>query len=192
VPLSNYNCVHAQIKINQNKIINHHCWHYGHGDDGCQHHYHDYDLRAKKFHDDELGLLSDAFNAMIIGIGSAQHDIDKANKQKSDFLAMMSHEIRTPINGIVGTADLLSETALTGRQRDYVEIIEKSAETLLDLINDILDFSKIEAEKLKIENVAFDITQHIQDVIDMLQVSTGQKGLRLYFTNNIQRALNKF
>jgi len=59
----------------------------------------DYDLRATKFHDDELGLLSDAFNAMIIGIGKAQEDTDKANKQKSAFLAMMSHEIRTPING---------------------------------------------------------------------------------------------
>lgn len=153
----------------------------------------DYTLRAKKFSDDELGLLAEAFNEMIVGMGEnnnaltlAREDADKANHQKSAFLAMMSHEIRTPINGIIGTTDLLGESQLTGRQKEHVYIIEKSAETLLDLINDILDFSKIEAEKLKIEAIPFNIIHHIQDVIDILQVNVGQRGLRLYFTNNLQ------
>lgn len=156
----------------------------------------DYTLRAQKFSDDELGLLAESFNEMIIGMGKnsealeqARFEADKANAQKSSFLAMMSHEIRTPINGIIGTTDLLSETKLTGRQREYVHIIEKSAETLFELINDILDFSKIEAEKLKMEEIPFNITQHIQDVIDMLQVNVGQKGLPLFFTNNLKHDL---
>ncbi len=156
----------------------------------------DYTLRAKKFSDDELGLLAESFNEMIIGMGKnsealeqARQEADKANAQKSSFLAMMSHEIRTPINGIMGTTDLLADTKLTGRQREYVHIIEKSAETLFELINDILDFSKIEAEKLKMEKIPFNITQHIQDVIDMLQVNVGQKGLPLFFTNNLKHDL---
>ena len=116
----------------------------------------------------------------------AREEADHANKQKSSFLAMMSHEIRTPINGVMGTAELLSETRLTGRQREYVEIIGKSAATLFDLINDILDFSKIEAEKLTMEKIPFDLTEHVQDVIDISQIQVAQKGLQLYFTNNLQ------
>lgn len=142
----------------------------------------DYSIRAQKYNDDEIGLLSDTFNTLIDtmedksnALKSAREDADKANAQKSSFLATMSHEIRTPINGIIGTTDLLSETRLTGRQKDYVDVIERSAETLLELINDILDFSKIEAEKLKIETITFDLTQHIQDVIDMLHINVGQR-----------------
>jgi signal transduction histidine kinase/ActR/RegA family two-component response regulator len=153
----------------------------------------DYSLRAKKFSDDEIGLLSESFNEMIEKMGDstsamqkAREEADHANKQKSSFLAMMSHEIRTPINGVMGTAELLSETRLTGRQREYVEIIGKSAATLFDLINDILDFSKIEAEKLTMEKIPFDLTEHIQDVIDISQIQVAQKGLQLYFTNNLQ------
>ncbi len=153
----------------------------------------DYSLRAKKFSDDEIGLLTDSFNEMIEKMGEnhrstqkAREEADRANKQKSSFLAMMSHEIRTPINGVMGTAELLSETRLTGRQREYVEVIGKSAATLFDLINDILDFSKIEAEKLTMEKIPFDLTEHIQDVIDISQIQVSQKGLKLYFTNNLQ------
>ena len=152
----------------------------------------DYCLRAKKFSDDELGLLSDSFNDMIAGMEQTYVAIQDANarateatKQKSAFLAMMSHEIRTPINGIIGTADLLSETHLTGRQKEYVHIIEKSAENLLHLVNDILDYSKIEAEKLTIEEIPFNLVHHIQDVIDMLQVNIRQEGLGLYFKNRL-------
>jgi len=103
---------------------------------------------------------------------------------------MMSHEIRTPINGIIGTTDLLGDTKLTGRQKEYTNIIEKSAQTLIELINDILDFSKIEAEKLKLENIEFNLTSYILDVIDMLQINVEQKGLPLFFKNGIVGDIN--
>jgi len=152
----------------------------------------DYSRRAKKYSNDELGQLSDSFNIMIAGMEKQYQELQKINsqateatKQKSAFLAMMSHEIRTPINGIIGTVELLSETHLTGRQKEYVHIIDKSAETLLGLINDVLDYSKIEAEKLTIEKIPFDLTQHVQDVIDMLQVNIKQEGLSLFFKNSL-------
>lgn len=152
----------------------------------------DFTIRAKNFSDDEIGLLSDAFNEMIMGmernsleLQKARKEADDANKQKSAFLAMMSHEIRTPINGVIGTADLLGDTPLTGRQKEYIDVIERSAESLLDIVNDILDFSKIEAHKLKIFTTPFNIINHIQDTIDILHVNVKQKGLQLYFRNHL-------
>jgi signal transduction histidine kinase/CheY-like chemotaxis protein len=152
----------------------------------------DYALRANKYSDDELGLLTDAFNAMIIAMGdnaeklkAANDATAYANQKKSDFLAMMSHEIRTPLNGIIGTAELLGETKLSGRQKEYVDIIEKSGATLFDLINDILDFSKIEAQKMRLESLDFDLLSLIHDVIDILEMSVKQKGLDLKFNNQL-------
>lgn len=152
----------------------------------------DYSLRAKKFNDDEIGLLSETFNDMIEAMGEANKQLlqarieaDHANHMKSDFLAVMSHEIRTPMNGIVGTADLLMETRLDYQQKHYAEVIVKSCQTLLDLINDVLDFSKIEAGKLELEHTDFDLVDHAQNIIDMAEITVHQKGLKLYFINNL-------
>jgi two-component system, sensor histidine kinase len=129
----------------------------------------DYTLRAEKYSNDELGVLTDGFNLMLEQIFQRDEELvktfsklkdanqlaEQASLAKSNFLASMSHEIRTPMNGVLGMANLLMQTKLNEKQLHYTKTIQISGKTLLTIINDILDFSKIEANKLNLEVEVF-------------------------------------
>ncbi len=102
-----------------------------------------------------------------------------ATEAKSDFLASMSHEIRTPMNAIIGMADLLSETALTSEQQQYVKVFSSAGENLLSIINDILDISKIEAGHLELESIEFDLKELAETTCDVMAFRAQEKGLGL-------------
>jgi PAS domain S-box-containing protein len=104
---------------------------------------------------------------------------EEANKAKSDFLANMSHELRTPMNGVLGMAHLLSDTALSEDQQEYVNTINGSGESLLMLLNDILDFSKIEAGALELENIPFALVESIESTVNLLKPNARKKHIEL-------------
>ena len=117
-----------------------------------------------------------------IELDIARHQAILASKIKSEFLANMSHEIRTPMNGVLGFTGLLSKTSLSNEQKDYVDTISISAESLLTVINDILDFSKIESGKLTLENVSFNLEELLNDVITMFAAMAYKKNIELIYS----------
>ncbi len=112
-------------------------------------------------------------------ISNAMHQAKLADRAKSEFLANMSHEIRTPMNGVMGMAELLQRTELSGKQAAFADIIVKSGSALLTIINDILDFSKIDAGQMELDPMPFQINDAIEDVATLVSTKVAEKNLEL-------------
>jgi two-component system sensor histidine kinase/response regulator len=136
-------------------------------------------LQREREHSASLVALLEERQKTEAKLHLAMEAAEAANRAKSEFLANVSHEVRTPMNGIIGLTLLTLDTDLTREQRENLEMVKASAESLLMVINDILDFSKIEAGRLDLDSGALDIGDVVADATKALALRAHEKGLEL-------------
>jgi signal transduction histidine kinase/DNA-binding response OmpR family regulator len=131
---------------------------------------------------DELGTLATNLNRMTAELGRLYHQLEAANRHKSEFLASMSHELRTPLNAIIGFSEVLLERLfgeLNDKQEEYLRDILDSGRHLLSLINDILDLSKVEAGHMEIELGRFSLPEALENGLTMVRERASRHGIAL-------------
>ncbi len=152
------------------------------------------DSRVDLGRNDELGDLGESMNQMARGLKATRQKLLAQNAEldaacqsareaswaKSEFLATISHELRTPMNDIIGFNRLLLDTALDPDQRQYVDTVGSSAQSLLSIINDVLDFSKIDAGNMSLERIEYDLGSVVEGVLEVVSLAARSKGLKLH------------
>ncbi|WP_039045282.1 TMAO reductase system sensor histidine kinase/response regulator TorS [Plesiomonas shigelloides] len=148
-------------------------------------------VRALRYHqehlEEEVRERTDELQSLVVQHRQARQEAEKANHAKSAFLAAMSHEIRTPLHGILGTAQRLSQQPdLSSKERDYVQAINDSGESLLSILNDILDYSAIEEgqAQVSISDEPFEPDSLLRSIVRLMESRASAKGIYLRFDSH--------
>jgi len=141
-------------------------------------------IRASLWGPKDITEMQSAFNTMIKALGDRESNLESARQSalqyahaKGEFAANVSHELRTPLNGIIGMLDILNDTQLGPKQKEYVAVAQNSSDALLELIDDVLNFSRMESGKTVIEHERFNLRELLDDIIGILTGQASAKDL---------------
>ncbi len=145
-------------------------------------------IRSEYWGPKDITLMQRAFNAMIKALGDREHNLESARQSalayaqaKGEFAANVSHELRTPLNGIIGMLDILKETELSAKQKEYVNVAQDSSDALLSLIDDVLSFSRMDSGKTEVVDELFNMRELLDDIVGVLTGHASAKDLDIAY-----------